>query len=316
MASPCVTLSSSAAQCPDDVVRRSQEQAAVVNPEYANQVQLARDEAVKIFEHEMLGNTGSAISNRHGRPPGMSVAVAVNGVLVWADAFGLADLEQCVPAYPTTKFRIGSTSKSLTSAGAALLADQGLLDLDAPIQRYVPEFPDKGYVITVRELLGHLGGIRHYTPAEDANLDRDVYHSVTESLKRFKDDPLAVPPGTKWLYSTYGYVLVSAAIEGASRQNFLEFMRDKVFQPLGMNDTQADEKEKIISHRARWYTVMADGSYTNTPYEDVSYKWAGGGFLSTAEDLVRFGSAMLGPGFLKENTLNLIFTPQRTINGG
>jgi CubicO group peptidase (beta-lactamase class C family) len=206
----------------------------------------------------------------------MSVAVAVDGKLVWAEGFGLADLEQCVPATPKTKFRIGSTSKSLTSAGAALLYDQKRLDLDAPIQRYVPSFPDKGHSITTRQLLGQLGGIRDYNAQESSKLDRDVYRSVSESLKRFKDDPLAAPPGTKWLYSTYGYVLASAAIEGASGQEFLSFMHDKVFLPLGMQDTLADESDKIILNRARWYTLMADGSYRNTPYEDLSYKWAGG----------------------------------------
>jgi CubicO group peptidase (beta-lactamase class C family) len=159
------------------------------------------------------------------------------------------------------------------------------LDLDAPIRRYVPDFPEKGRVITTRQLLGHLGGLRDYSAAESGQLDRDVYHSVAESLKRFKDDPLAATPGTKWVYSPYGYVLVSAAIEGATGKNFLSFMHDSVFLRLGMHDTTADESDRIIPNRARWYTVAADGSYRNTPYEDLSYKWAAGGFLSTARTL-------------------------------
>ncbi len=142
-----------------------------------------------------------------------------------------------------------------------------------------------------------------------------MYRSVSESLKRFKDDPLGAAPGTKWIYSTYGYVLASAAIEGASGQDFLSFMRDKVFLPLGMQDTVADESDEIILNRARWYTVMSDGSYRNTPYEDLSYKWAGGGFLSTAVDLARFGSALLKPGFLKQDTLTMIFFRQQTSAG-
>src|SRR6478752_4877033 len=121
--------------------------------------------------------------------------------------------------------RIGSVSKPLTAAAAALLYQEGKLSLDAPIQRYVPDFPAKGHVITTRQLLGHLGGIRGYNAEESAKLDRDAYHSVSESLKRFKDDPLEAPPGAKWIYSTYGYVLASAAIEGASGQDFLSFMR-------------------------------------------------------------------------------------------
>src|SRR3984957_2872011 len=302
-------------QCRDAPIQESERQTLIAAPEYSKQIQLARRAALEIYDHGFLGNSGSAINNKVGRPPGMSIAVAVDGKLVWAEGFGLADLEQCVPVTPKTKFRIGSTSKPLTSAGLMLLYDQKRLDIDAPIQRYVPTFPAKGQVITTRELLGHLGGIRDYNAEEDGKLDRDVYHSVSESLKRFKDDPLAAPPDTKWIYSTYGYVLASAAIEGASGQDFLSFMHDKVFSPLGMQDTLADESDKIIPSRARWYTIMADGTYRNTPYEDLSYKWAGGGFLSTAEDLVRFGSALLKAGFLKQDTLTMIFSRQKTISG-
>jgi CubicO group peptidase (beta-lactamase class C family) len=303
------------AQCADTAIQQSQKQAVVAAPEYSKQIQLARQAALEIYDHGFLGNSASAINNKVARPPGMSVAVAVDGKLVWAEGFGVADLEQCVPVTPKTKFRIGSTSKPLTSAAVALLYDQKRLDLDAPIQRYVPDFSDKGHIITTRQLLGHLGGIRGYNAEESSKLDRDMYRSVSESLKRFKDDPLAAPPGAKWIYSAYGYVLASAAIEGASGQDFLSFMHDKVFLPLGMQDSLADESDKIILNRARWYTVVADGSYRNTPYEDLSYKWAGGGFLSTAEDLARFGSALLKPGFLKQDTLAMTFSRQKTSDG-
>ena len=302
-------------QCKAEAIHQLQEADTFIAPEYASQVQNARRTAVGIYDHGMLGNSGSTINNKTARPPGASIAVAVDGNIVWAEGFGFADIEQCVPVTPKTKFRIGSTSKALTAAGAALLYDKGRIDLDAPIQRYVPIFPDKGYVITTRELLAHLGGIRGYNEQENSKLDRDAYHSVSEALNRFKDDPLAAPPGTKWVYSSYGYVLASVAIENASGQDFLSFMHDKVFLPLGMQDTAADESEKIVPYRARWYTVIADGVYRNTPYEDLSYKWAGGGFLSTATDLAHFGSALLRAGFLKQDTLTMIFSPQKTIAG-
>ena len=303
------------AECDNIAAREVQEHSKIFSPEYSTQIQRARQAALDMYDHRLLGNSDSAINQKIARPPGASVAVAVNGKVVWAEGIGFADLEQCVPVTPKTKFRIGSVSKPLTSAGAALLYEQGRLNLDVPIQKYVPSFPDKGYAITVRQLLGHMGGIRNYNTQESNTLDRDVYHSVTESLKRFKDDPLVDPPGTKFHYSTYGFVLVSAAMETASGQDFLSFMHDKVFQPLGMEDTMADESASIISNRARWYTVMADGSYRNTPYEDLSYKWAGGGFLSTAEDLARFGSALLKPGFLKQDTLTMLFSRQKTNSG-
>ena len=241
-----------ATECTDATIQQSQKQAAVAAAEYSTEIQLARQAALGIYEHGMLGNSGSAINNKIGRPPGMSVAVAVDGKLVWAEGFGLADLEQCVPATPKTKFRIGSTSKPLTSAAAALLYEQGRIDLDAPIQRYVPSFPDKGQVITTRELLGHIGGIRHYNAAEEIE-NQKQYSSVTESLARFKDDPLIAPPGTKRRYSTYGYVLVSAVIEGASGQDFLTFMHDRVFLPLACERLSCSSLSSSIQRsRTNW----------------------------------------------------------------
>jgi beta-lactamase family protein len=143
-------------QCKNGSIRQSQGDVTFVAPEYSSQIQLARRAAIEIYDHGMVGNSGSAINNEVAWPPGISIAVAVDGKIVWAEGFGFADIEQCVPVTPRTKFRIGSTSKPLTAAGAALLYDQGRIDFDAPIQRYVPAFPDKGYVTTMRQLLGIL----------------------------------------------------------------------------------------------------------------------------------------------------------------
>jgi CubicO group peptidase (beta-lactamase class C family) len=244
--------------------------------------------------------------------PGMAVAVAVNGQIVWSEGFGYADLENRVPVWPTTKFRVGSVSKPLTAGALAQLVEQGKLDLDAPVQKYVPGFPDKGHKITTRLLAGHLAGIRHYKGDEFLIARR--YNSVTESLAIFKDDPLLHPPGTKFSYSSYGWNLLSAVVEGASGRDFLGYMDENVFQRLGLRDTVADYNDVIVFGRTRFYGTR-EGKTQNAPYVDNSYKWAGGGFLSTVEDLVRFGSAHLQPGFLKQATLDLLFTSQRTADG-
>lgn len=245
--------------------------------------------------------------------PGFAVAVAIDGVIVYSEGFGYADLEQRVPAWPTTKFRIGSVSKPLTSAGLMLLVEQGKLDLDAPIQKYVPSFPDKGAVITARMLAGHLGGVRHYKEGEPEN--QKHYDTVVQGLQRFQDDPLVVPPGTKFSYSSYGYNLLSAAMEAASGENFLDYEQQHVFTPLGLRSTVADQPGEIIEERARFYAPVKAHQRVNAMYVDNSYKWAGGGFLSSSEDLVRFGSALLQPGFLKAESLKLLFTPQKTKDG-
>jgi serine beta-lactamase-like protein LACTB len=245
--------------------------------------------------------------------PGLALAVAVDGKIVYSEGFGYADLEERVPVWPTTKFRIGSISKPLTATALMELVEAGKVDLDAPVQKYVPAFPDKGAVITVRMVAGHLGGIRHYQ-GEEFNIQKH-YGSVLESLKIFENDPLVSPPGTKFNYSSYGYNLLSAVIESAAAEEFLSYMRGRVFTPLGLVHTAPDQNTQIVEQRSRYYELAKDGGEENAPYVDNSYKWAGGGFLSTAEDLVRFGSAMMQPGLLKAETLKTMFTPQKTKAG-
>jgi serine beta-lactamase-like protein LACTB, mitochondrial len=245
--------------------------------------------------------------------PGLSLAVAADGRIVYSEGFGYADLEERVPVWPTTKFRIGSVSKPLTAAGLVLLVEQGRVDLDAPVQRYVSTFPDKGSPITPRMLAGHLSGIRHYK--DDEFLIAKHYDNVLEGLKIFQDDPLVAPPGTKFNYSSHGYNLLSAVVQAGSGQDFLAYMRQHVFMPLGLRDTVADQPAEIIAQRARFYTRYKDKPVRNAPFVDNSYKWAGGGFLSSAEDLVRFGAALLQPGFLKPESLRQLFTSQKTSDG-
>lgn len=295
-------------------VSGTQETNTIVSQGYASEINLARTEAKRICGqgHPAPGNSKTADGTGRVRPPGVSVAVAIDGEIVWAEGFGLADVEQNVPVTRATKFRIGSTSKSFTAVAAILLSERGRLDLDAPIQRYVPSFPDKGYVITTRQLLLHRGGIRHYNEKERHEENQRRYSSVSEGLERFENDPLISVPGTETHYSSYGYNLVSAVVEGASGRDFLSFMRDQIFRPLGMQDTTADENEKIIPYRGRFYQINADGTYRNSRYADLSYKWGSGGFLSSSEDLVKFGSAFLKPGFVDRNSLDLMFVPKPT----
>jgi serine beta-lactamase-like protein LACTB, mitochondrial len=245
--------------------------------------------------------------------PGLSVAVAVDGRIVYSEGFGYADLEERVPVWATTKFRIGSVSKPLTAVALVQLVEQGKVDLDAPVQNYVPTFPDKGAQITPRMLTGHLAGIRHYQG--DEFLIAKHYDNVVEGLQIFQADPLVAPPGTKFNYSSYGFNVLSAVIQNSSGQEFLAYMHEHVFGPLGLRSTIEDQPAEIIEQRARFYTRRKDQPVLNAPFVDNSYKWAGGGFLSSAEDLARFGSALLQPGFLKPESLRLLFTSQKTSDG-
>lgn len=248
------------------------------------------------------------------RIPGLQVAVAIDGKLVWSAAFGYADVARHSRVTRTTMFRIGSVSKPLTATAVAQLVAGGKLDLDAPVQRYVPSFPQKPWPVTTRELTGHLAGIRHYEGNEF--LSNTPYPSVTAGLVIFANDSLLFEPGTRFAYSSYGFNLVSAVIEGASGENFLAYMGAHVIRPLGLTHTAPDRADSLIPDRTTFYDPdTVHGGFQVAPRVDNSYKWAGGGFLSSAEDLVRFGSSLLQPGFLPQSSLDLLFTSQKTRDG-
>jgi CubicO group peptidase (beta-lactamase class C family) len=235
------------------------------------------------------------------------------GRIVYAEGFGFADLEHRVPVTPLTRFRIGSVSKSVTSAALGLLVQQGKLDLDAPVQRYVPGFPEKRWPITTRQVAGHIAGIRHYRGSE--NLLARSWPNVNAGLEIFAADSLLFEPGTRYSYSSYGWNLLSAVIEGAAGEPFLAYMRRAVFEPLALHSFVADHNDSIIPERARFYERTANGELRNATYVDNSYKWAGGGFLGNTEDLVRFGFGVMKPGLLEQRTTDLLFTSQRLRDG-
>jgi serine beta-lactamase-like protein LACTB, mitochondrial len=248
------------------------------------------------------------------RIPGAQIAVIRDGQLIWSEGFGLADVEQQVPVTPITRFRIASISKSVTAVGLGLLIQEGRVDLDQPVQTYVPYFPLKRWPVTVRQVAGHLAGIRHYRGDEFENMR--AFPSVREGVAIFADDSLLFEPGTRFSYSSYGWNLISAVIEGASGEPFLQFMEQRVFGPMGMTRTVPEFPDSIIPWRAHAY-VHADSSRPaqNAPYVDNSYKWAGGGFLSTAEDLARLGRNLLQGRLLRPETVQLLWTSQRLRDG-
>jgi len=250
--------------------------------------------------------------------PGVSAAVAVNGAIVWAEGFGWADVEHRAPATPLTLFRIGGVSKPLTAAAAGLLHERGLLDLDAPVQRYVPAFPEKEWPTTTRQLMGHVAGVRVHRD-EHESLGTDHCGTTVEGLELFATEPLRYRPGTEYRYSTYGWILVSAVVEAAANEPFFLFIQDEVFEPLAMNDTRPDSADRDVPNRASFYfprfaTRTHLGLHPTRPV-DYSCFSGGGAFLSTPTDLVRFGSAMMNGTLLRPATIALLQTPLRLVSG-
>ncbi len=245
---------------------------------------------------------------------GLSLAVGVDGRIVHSEGFGWASLGNHVPVTPLTRMRIGSISKPVTAMALGLLHERGRLDLDAEVQTYVPSFPRKRWPITVRQLAGHLAGIRHYRGRE--NLSAVRYATVRDGLAIFAADSLLFEPGTDYSYSSYGWNLLSAVIEGASGEPFLTFMRREVFEPLGLRSIVAEHTDRVIDWNAEYYQRGENGGPLRpAPYVDNSYKWAGGGFISNTEDLVHFAFAHLDGSLLRPETVQLLWRSQRKRDG-
>jgi CubicO group peptidase (beta-lactamase class C family) len=231
--------------------------------------------------------------------PALSVAAYRGNVLAFARAYGEVDLELGVIATTSHRFRVGSGAKPVTATLAAIMADEGAVDLDVGIGRYMPTLPQAHRSTTLRQLLTHRGGIRHYSArdsdraAAGGTIDSRTYFSNADILAIFIEDPLVAPPGSKMMYSTFA-------------------------APLGLASLSADAPRRVIPGRVRGYGRASevreippvDGVWANAPTNNPAYKWAGGGLVMTAADFARFGAAHLAPGVLSRRVLDTLFAVQ------
>ena len=249
--------------------------------------------------------------------PGISVAVASGGAVVWSEGFGYADLDRKTPVTPATRFRMADASDAFTSAAVGLLLQEHRLTLEDVIQMYVPQFPEKPWPVTLRALMSHTSGVR-----DDAGDEEPIHEHcehTLDALRRFADRPLLFEPGTKYRRSSYGWILVSAAVEAAAGEPFFRFMRERVFDPAGMASTRPDAWEEAIPDRATFYfpRFAGDPRYGPELTRDGDYScFAGGGaFLSTPSDMVRFGMAVSGGRLLQRATVETLQAPQQLASG-
>ncbi|MDQ3070595.1 MAG: beta-lactamase family protein [Acidobacteriota bacterium] len=258
--------------------------------------------------------------------PGLSVAVGAGGEIVWAEGFGWADLEGRVAVTPDTRFRIGTASTALTSAAVGLLLEKGKLNLDENIRSYVPEFPEKQWPVTLRQLMGHVAGVRTDSGDEGPLLGTHCERPV-EGLQVFAEKPLLFEPGTDFRYSSYGWILMSAAVEAAAGEPFLSFIRRQVFEPLGMSGTRADDMrtddsragaEPMADLATSYFPRMsAEPRYGPDVNREIDLSCYAGSsvFLSTPSDMVRFAIAVNSGTLLQPATVRLLQTSQRLSSG-
>jgi CubicO group peptidase (beta-lactamase class C family) len=246
------------------------------------------------------------------RVPGLSAGFIKDDFL-WTQGFGYADLENKVPARPQSSYRMASITKTFTAVAVLQLVEAGKINLDAEIQTYVPYFPQKKWPITVRQLLGHLGGISHYKN-RDKESHIKVHKNTKEALVIFQDFDLVAQPGTRYIYSSYGYNLLGAAVEEVSGQPYGSYIKEHIFDPLKMTDSRMDDPVAIIPNRVRGYRLL-DDSVVNSEYVNISSRFAAGGTRSTVVDLLKYAKGIIDGRLIKKDSWQQMLEPMATRDG-
>ena len=248
--------------------------------------------------------------------PGLSLAVGIGGDIVWAEGFGWADIDERRLVTPTTLFRVGGAAMPMTAMAVGVLHERGLLDLDAPVRDYLPSFPEKEWSVTTRQLMGHVAGVRHPPFDEELLYMRTHCESPLDGLELFADDPLRFAPGTRYLFSSYGWTLVGAVVEAAAGERFLDFMQREVYDPSDMRDTVFDDVLQPAARRTHFYWPFGGGNAVeDAAAGDNSCIQGAGALLSTPSDVVRFGLATLDGRLLRSETLDMLRTPLQLESG-
>lgn len=248
----------------------------------------------------------------HGLP-GVTVAVAEEGWTVFSGGAGWAELENRVPASGQTVFNVASVSKVIATVALMQLVEAGRVDLDDEIQTWLPYYPRKEWPVTLRQILTHTSGTRHYRAGEfgEYGIGRlRHYDDFEEATRMWRDDPLLFEPGTHWSYSTHAFALLHGILEAVTGESLEDALRRRVWEPAGMLATQFDLPRRVVSNRGRGYARDRQGGFLRTEWEDVSYKYTSGGILSTVEDLVRMASAVMDGTLLRPETLAEMIEPQ------
>lgn len=241
--------------------------------------------------------------------PGAAVIVVKDGRTLFRKAYGMADLELGVPLQPDMVFRLGSITKQFTAAAILMLAEEGKLSLQDPIEKHLAGYPTQGHVITIEHLLTHTSGIQSYTDMPGWMTSRiQSPMTVTELIDGFKKEPMQFAPGERWAYNNSGYILLGAIVEKASGKTYEAFVKERIFQPLGMTASYYDRTEPIIPKRAPGYTREGDQP-RNARYLSMTQPYAAGSLASTVDDLARWDGSQYTETLLKKASLERAWTP-------
>jgi CubicO group peptidase (beta-lactamase class C family) len=237
----------------------------------------------------------------------ISAGVLKKGKIIWLGSYGYADINNRIKANSNTLYRIASISKVITSVAIMQLVEQKKIDLDTDALRYIPYFPHKKWKFTTRQILQHTAGLRSYKNGEFNNTIS--YSSTQQAVEVISNDSLEYKPGSKYLYTTLGYNLLAAVIENVSKMKFADYLKKYIFEPADMKATFPEYHKEIVLNKALGYIKNNYRILQNAPQSDVSIKIAGGGLISTTEDLLKFANCLLNGKLLKHATLDSMLVP-------
>jgi D-alanyl-D-alanine carboxypeptidase len=244
--------------------------------------------------------------------PGAGVAVVRNGKVVFSKGYGLADVDAATPVTENTAFQIASVTKQFTAAGIMLLVEQGKIKLDDGVGKYVAAVPATWGGVTLRQLLNQVSGIPNYNAGE--RLDPNKVYTKTEILDLMRDVRMSFEPGTRWEYSNTNYFLLGLVIEKVSGKSYADYMRDKVFKPLGMDSTVINAKGVNVKNAARGYS-QSQGKWQVTEIGDPGLPYAAGAIISTPVDMAKWAIAVSEGKLLKRTSWDEAFAPGKTADG-
>lgn len=251
-----------------------------------------------------------------GSTAGAAIGVLRDGQLVFNRGYGLANVELRVPVTASTVFSLASLTKQFTAASVLLLVEQHKLSLDDTLAKFYPDFP-RGKEVTIRNLLNHTSGISSYTKVNVESLDPGKQWDEAKFAARIAGLGFDFDPGTRWYYSNSGYYLLGQIIEIVSKKSFAQFLKDNLYDPLGMMDTAVDNETEVVPFRASGYSAnkAAPSGFVNAPYISMSIVYAAGGMRSTVADLAKWNFALYGGKVLSADSLKIMTAPARLNNG-
>ncbi|HEU0299626.1 MAG TPA: serine hydrolase [Longimicrobium sp.] len=246
--------------------------------------------------------------------PGTAVLVARDGQVLMRKAYGAASLELGVPMRPEHVFRLGSITKQFTAVALLMLVDEGKVSLDDEITRFFPDYPTHGHRITVEHLLTHTSGIQNYTgmPVYVAGIRRDL--TTEQLIAMFRDQPMDFAPGERFNYSNSGYALLGGIIEKASGTSYADFLRTRIFEPLGMRGTFYEQAGAVVPGRVPGYDHTPQG-WRPATYVSMTQPYAAGAIISTVDDQLTWQRAVAEGRLLKPETWRRAFAAYRLSDG-